>query len=349
MDKIISSTLKVIFVFVLVWVAYVLRSIFAYFLMAFIIASSLRPPIDFLEKKKVPRTISAILIFILFLLFVALVVTLIIPPLINEVQNFINMSPDLSQNFATSIRKIEIFSKINLLESIRSSFVGIVQELAKSLTNTLGILYKFFGGLFNAFFIIIISFYFASEKKVSEKISKLIAPDNEKLKKKIFDSWNRAEKIAGRWLYSYFILGTIVGGLVYIGLSLIGVKYALILAFLAGLLEIIPLIGPIFSGIVGSVLALLQGGIIFSLWTAFVFIIVQQLENFLIVPIVMKKRIHLHPILVIVVIFVAGKVFGPFGAILSIPITAIIIALVRENYSDYFIESKVKPLFLKRN
>lgn len=349
MDKVISTTLKVVAVLLGIWIVYALRNIIAYFLFAFIIASALRPGIDFLEKKKVPRIVSGIFIFVLFLALVVLVFTLVLPSLIREVNNFLNSSPEISQNFINVIKRIEGTMKINLLDSIKGSFSTVLQGLGKSFTSAFGVISKFFGGLFNAMFIIIISFYFSVEKKTAERVSKLIASGNKHNEKKILDAWKRAENIAGRWLFSYLILGTIVGFLVYIGLSLIGVRYALVLAVLAGVLEIIPLLGPILAGAIGAVLTLLQGGVLLAVWTVLIFIVVQQLENFLIVPLVMKKRIDLHPILVIVVIFVASKVFGALGAILSIPIVATIIALVKENYSDYFIERKVKPFFSKRS
>lgn len=349
MDKVISATLKVLAVLLTIWLLYFLRDVVAYFVFAFVIASALRPGIDFLEKRKIPRALSGILIFILFLIFISLILAIIFPPLITEVQNFFTSSPQISQNFIDLISKLDkAMGGVGLLEDIKNSLLVFIQGLSQSLTAAAGVLSGFFGGLFNLIFVVIISFYFAVEKKTAERISGLIASGNRRLEDKILKGWKRAETIAGRWLYSYFILGTIVGLLVYVGLSLVGVKYALVLAVLAAVLEVIPMLGPILAGVIGSFLALVQGGVPMALWTALVFVIVQQLENFLIVPFVMRKRVDLHPILVIVVLFIAGKVFGVLGAVLSIPLTAITIALVKENYSDYFIERRVKPLF-RRN
>ena len=108
------------------------------------------------------------------------------------------------------------------------------------------------------------------------------------------------------------------------------------------MLEVIPMLGPLLSGTITTIFALLQGGTPLAIQVVLLFLIIQGLENFLIVPFVMKKKIDLNPVLVIAVLFIAGKIFGFLGVILSIPLTAIVIALVKDNYSDYFIERKLK-------
>lgn len=345
MDKIISATLKILFVLASLWVIYLLRNIIGYFIFAFFIASALRPGIDFLEKKKIPRIASTVLMFLLFLSFIIVSLTLILPPLVSEIQNFLTTSPEISQSFIVSVEKAGKVLNINLIDAIKNSFSTILQRFASSLSNAIGAFSGLFSSLYNLMFVAILSFYLAAVKKSAERFSYFISSGDKKIEEKILKAWKRAEKIAGRWLSGYLILGTIVGIAVYIGLSIIGVKYALVLAVIAGIFEIIPFFGPFLAGAAGFLFAILQGGFPLAVWTVAIFLTVQGLENFLIVPFVMRNRVDLHPILVIVILFIAGKVFGFLGIILSIPLAAIIIALVKENYSDYFVERKMKPLF----
>lgn len=347
MDKVISATLKVLLVLASLWIIYFLRNVLGYFIFAFFIASALRPGVDFLEKKKVPRIASTVLMFLLFLGFVVFAVTLVLPPFVNEIQNFITTSPEISQSFIVSAEKVGKTLNINIIETIKNFFSIILQRLASSLSGAIGAFSGLFSGFYNLMFVAIISFYLTVVKKSAERFSYFVSSSNKKTEEKILKAWKRAEKIAGRWLSGYLILGTIVAFAVYVGLSMVGVRYTLVLAVVAGIFEIIPFFGPFLAGAIGTLFAVFQGGFPLAIWTIIVFLAVQGLENFLIVPFVMKNRVDLHPVLVIVILFIAGKIFGLLGIILSIPLTAIIIALVKENYSDYFIERKVKPLFFK--
>ena len=349
MDKVISSTLKVISVLFCIWLIYILRDIIFYFLFAFVIAFGLRPLIDKLEKQKIPRGVSCTFIFLLFLVLIFTVVVLIVPPFINEVQNFLRNFNPYSIQFSNFLKNIEnFFPGVDIKGKISQSFSNIFDGLFGYFSSVPKLASGFFGGIFNFIFVLIISFYFAIEKELPRKFSKMLFSQDKEREKKFLSTWQRTEKIIGRWLYSYVILATIVGLLVYIGLTFLGVKYSLLLAVLAGVFEIVPLFGPIFAGIIGTILAFLQGGVVLGFWAILLFILVQQIENFLIIPYVMKTRVDLHPILVIVVLFVAGKIFGTLGAIISIPIVATIIALVKEDYKEFFIERTGRLLSFKK-
>ena len=128
------------------------------------------------------------------------------------------------------------------------------------------------------------------------------------------------------WFWGEIILMIVVGTMIYVGLSIIGMKYALALAVLAGLFEVIPNLGPITSSI-PAILIGLSYSPIFGLYCAILYLVIQQLENNLIVPIVMKKATGLHPIVTLIVMVIGGKLAGIMGVILAIP-TAIFIETI---------------------
>jgi len=121
----------------------------------------------------------------------------------------------------------------------------------------------------------------------------------------------------------------IVGLLVYLGLTLLGVKYALTLALIAGILEIVPYVGPIISAIPGIILAFLQAPVL-GLLVLILYIVIQQLENYVIFPQVMKKTVGLNPIVIIIAMLIGAKLAGILGIILSVPITAAITEFVKD-------------------
>jgi len=331
MSSTVKTTLKVVGVLIAIIVLYFIRDVVGYLLLSFVFASALKPGVDFLEKKKIPRGLSAILIFLLFLIFFSALLYLVFPPLITEVQNFISTFPQYWENFLNWLPQFEDWlEKIPFGQNIANTINQSVEGLSKAVGSVIGAVYGFFGQIFDFLFILIVAFYLLIEKDVGGRFNQLFFVKNDQTKIKISNYFDLAEKIAGRWLQGYIFLGIIVGSLVYIGLSILGVKYALILAVLAGVLEIIPFFGPVFAGVVGFILSFFQGGWVIALWAAFIFFIIQQLENYLIVPMVMKNRVDLNPLLTIIVLFIGSRLGGFLGMILAVPITAILLALLKQ-------------------
>ena len=127
------------------------------------------------------------------------------------------------------------------------------------------------------------------------------------------------------------ILVLIIGVMTYVGLSLLRVNYALPLAVIAGILEIIPMIGPLISA-VPAVLVGFAASPILGLGVVALFVLVQQFENTIVVPRVMKKAIGLDPILTMLTILVGGRLFGVMGALLSVPVTLVVIIVLKHFY-----------------
>lgn len=331
MSSTTATTLKIIGILVATLILYFIRDVVGYLLLAFVLASALKPGVDLLEKKKIPRSLSAILIFLLFLTFFGCIAYFAFPPLINEIQNFVSNFPHYWQNFLDWLPQFEEWiTKVPFGKNIENTVNQSVQGLSKAVGSALGAIYGFFGKTFDFLFILIVAFYLVVEKSAGEDFVNFFFKNNKKTKEKILKYWNIAEERVGRWLQGYIFLGIIVGTLVYVGLSVLGVKYALILAVLAGTLEIIPFFGPVFAGIMGLFLAFFQGGWVLALWTIFIFFIVQQLENYLIVPLIMKDRVDLNPLLTILILFIGSRLGGLLGMILAVPLMAIFIAIWKE-------------------
>jgi len=140
----------------------------------------------------------------------------------------------------------------------------------------------------------------------------------------------RAQKRLSSWFWGEIILMIVVGTMTYIGLNIIGMKYALALAVLAGLLEVVPNLGPITSSIPAILIGFSYSPVL-GFYCAILYLVVQQLENNLIVPVVMKKVTGLHPIVTLVVMVVGGKLAGIMGVLLAIPLTIFIETILIES------------------
>ena len=307
-DISVSSIFWILFSLGFVYLLFSLSSILMLTATALLIALSVSPSIDWLENRKINRHLSAAII--LFLLFVVLVLfgLSVITPVSDQLQNFFTKLP----NIVDAVSPIKLDS---------SSFSTQLSEIPNKVFNlALGT----FSGLLTAFTTIILSFYMIQEiKKIPEYISFWFP---EKKESYILISEKLKEQISF-WVRGQLMLMLIVGLLSYIGYVFVGLNYALPLAFIAGMLELIPNIGPVVAT-VPAVFVGLSISPFHGIAALVISIIVQQLENNFIVPKVMQKAADLNPVLTILVIMIGLKIGGPLLAILSIPLTLVIRVLL---------------------
>jgi predicted PurR-regulated permease PerM len=138
--------------------------------------------------------------------------------------------------------------------------------------------------------------------------------------KYVLSLWKRSQIKIGLWMQGQLLLGLIVGVLTYLGLVILGVPYALFLAPLIALFELIPVFGPILAAIPAVIVAFGTGGVSLGFLTVGLYLIVQQFESHLIYPLVVRKVVGVPPLLVIIGLIVGAKVAGFLGIILSVPI-----------------------------
>jgi predicted PurR-regulated permease PerM len=196
------------------------------------------------------------------------------------------------------------------IETIASGFFGATTSL--------------FGGALSFFMVFILSFYLSVQEKGIENFLRIILPIQ--YEEYAVDLWFRTREKLGAWMKGQLILGLMVGILVFLCLSILRIKYALILAFLAAVFEIIPVFGPVLSAIPAVAMAALQSPTL-ALITAGVYFIIQQFENHLIYPLVIRKMVGVPPIISILALIIGAKLGGFMGILLSMPIVTILVEI----------------------
>lgn len=293
---------------------WLIRELLFSLFIAFIIMSALKPPVNFFEKKGIPRVIAAIFIYIVFVAIIINLFTIILPPLINE-------SLNLFKNLPAAIKALSppLGNLINV-----NSFSQYVPNITSQF-------FKLAGGIFsNTLFIIstlFFGFYFVLEEGLIRKVLGRFGFLTEA--KKATEFFNRVEKRLNAWFWGELILMIVVGLLSFIGFTIIGLKYATALAVLAGLLEIVPNLGPTLAAIPAIIIGLSHSYLL-GLLALIISIVVQQLENNLIVPLIMRRAVGLNPIITLIALIIGGKVGGVLGILLAIPTTLFLDALISE-------------------
>jgi len=327
--EISSATLfKMAFIVLGLFFLYYISDVAVIFLLSLIIASTVRVWVKSLTRFKIPKIIAILLIYAISFSLIILFLTIIIGPLTHEISNLSDKIPGYYGNINDVISQYVDTDGLEKLSPGLDNLLTTPPERFKTLgTDIFGLLVGLFGGIISFFSVIIISFYLAFEETGIEKILRILIPL--KYENYVLDLWFKTELKFSHWLSSQLILGLIIGISIYIGLALIDVPYALLLGILAGLLEIVPFVGPIISSIIGILIAFSVSIKIGSIATIF-YVIVNQIENNIIVPLLMKKVTGLNPVVIIIALMIGFKLSGIMGMIIAVPLTTVLGELIKD-------------------
>ncbi len=337
-DTVISVTsgtiVKGIAILLGFWVLYMLRDLALVILTAVVLASSIEPAVKFLSKYRIHRIPAVLGVYITLAGLLAGLFYAFVPPLLGEMYDFAGRVPGLAQELGSSIfsgnadaiKKGELlFSQIAQDAPAGEIFTTLsgVWSTSKGFASSAG---SVFGGLFSFVLIVVLSFYFAMQERGIENFLKIVIPFGKE--DYVINLWERSKAKIGKWMQGQLLLGVLIFILVYLGLTIVGIPYALLLALLAGVLEIIPVFGPILAAIPAVALAFSTGGTGLALGIASFYLIVQQFESNLIYPLVVRKIVGVPPILVILALIIGAELAGFLGILISVPVAAAIMELV---------------------
>lgn len=341
-DTIISITagtiVKGLAILLGAWVLWVLRDLVMVIVTSVILASSIEPGIKFLSRFRIHRIPAVLLMYIATAgLFFGLIIGFV-PPIVNEAADITQKLPGMMQTIDKNIlgdkgilSNALLSNKTAGSSSVTPTFedlFGKISGITGTSQNVFGTAGVIFGGIFSFVLIIVLSFYFAMQERGIENFLRVILPFDKEVY--AINLWERSKAKIGKWMQGQLLLGVLIFVLVYLGLTIFGVPYAMSLALLAGLLEIIPVFGPILSAIPGVILAFTVGGATLAAIVAGFYLLVQQFESHLIYPLVVRKVVGVPPILVILALIIGVELGGFLGVLISVPVAAALMELVED-------------------
>lgn len=314
------TIIKIVLVLLTVYFLFLIKDVIALFFVVLVLTATFRPTVNRWEKK-IGRIGSIIVLLVLALAILGFIIYVIVPPLVSQFGEFIKALPSIADKFG-----------------FLRSYTGMIKNNLSSLTQSAGnltgsiftVTSSIIGGIMAAIMAVVLTIYFLLEKNSLTGIVTTIFPDN--LQEPILNILKKIEVKVGNWFRGQMLLGLIIGVLHLIVLLVLGVPYALTLAMIAGLLEIMPTIGPIVAGLISAAVALTV-----SPWIALIaiilFMVIQQLEGAILVPKIMQKAVGLSPIIVLLAVLIGAKLYGIPGALLAIPLTASISVIIHDWHS----------------
>ena len=318
-----GTLFRAILLVLLVLFLYLIRDIVAVVLFSVVVASGVEPAARWFQRYKIPRTIAVIFVYLIAFAVLAAMFYLVIPTMFSELSVLADKIPSYIeqpfqakavQNFLPGLPETVSQLLLNLTEWAKE-YVG---KISVGFFQAASIV---FGGALSFVLIVVLSFYLAVQERGIENFLRIITPA--KHEEYIVDLWFRSREKIGSWLKGQILLGLLIGVLVFLGLTFLRVEYALTFALLAGVFELIPIFGPVLAAIPPVAVAFLQSPAL-GLGVIALYVIIQQFENHLIYPLVVKKAVGVPPIITILALIIGGKVGGFMGILLSVPLVSVL-------------------------
>lgn len=323
-----DAIFKIAVIVIVFYLLYSIRDIFIWFIFALVIAVLFDPVIDFLQKKKIPRVLGAIAVYVSTFGLLGLLIYSVAPVFAHEINQFVDTLPTYFERVAPPLQGLGF----EAFKDIKSLTTALGKSLEAMADNIFSAAFSFFGGIASTIFVIATGFFLSIEDRVMERALMLLFP--KRYEALALNIWQRGKRKVSGWFGARVLACLFVAVASYITLLLFGVKYPFTLALLAGVLNFVPYLGAAVTGII-LFLLIFPLSMMKALFVLIAFILIQQIDGNVLSPILMKKIIGLPPALVLMSMVIGGKLWGVMGAILIIPLAGILFEFTKE-----FLEKK---------
>lgn len=298
------------------------RQIFLGVFLAIIISSGLESIVDAMERIRLPRSVSVILIFLAALIALIVLIYTVVPFVLVEFNTI------FAGTNAASLGGFGSFlMNLRASQSVSGAISKISSQFLSGNASPLDLFSNIVGSFGLAVAVIISSFYLSLGRDGVERFLEVVVPpDYEAVVMKVYQ---RSRKLIGSWFRMQMLASLIMGFIVWGGLTIIGVKYAFLIGVFAGIFELVPFLGPILAGSIAVVAALLTSTTL-AFYTLIFFLLAQQFEANILIPLLSRRSIGLHPVIVIVALLIGAEIGGVLGIVISVPAAAVFQEVVQE-------------------
>ena len=313
----------------LLWAFYIVREALLLIYVAALVAIGFSPVVAAIERRRVagrrrlPRWAAILLVYVTLIGSLVAVGMMVVPPLVMQAREFWTELPVMLQRGQQWLIERGILSEqLTVRDAVEQTAGG-----TDAVGTVVGAIWGFVGGVFGLLTILILAFYFLVDSSSLVRTFVRLFPRAERAR--VEDACLRISTKVSAWLGGQLLLAAIIGTTAAIGLWLLGVPYFYVLALIAGIGEMIPVVGPLLASIPAIAVALSVSPAT-ALFVAIFFVVQQQFENHVLVPKVMERQVGVSAVVVIVALLLGGSLLGVIGAILAVPTAAILQVLFEE-------------------
>lgn len=314
----------------LLWALYLVRGALLLIYISALVAIGFSPIVARIERRRrsgrrrLPRWAAIFVIYLTLIGALVIVGVMVVPPLVAQAREFWAAIPDLLHRGQTWLIERGVLSQeLSVQEAVQQTAGG----RADAVSTVVGAVWSFVGGVFGLLTILILAFYLLVDSDAIVRAFLRLFPESERDRAE--DGCRRVATKVSAWLGGQLLLAGIIGTTAAIGLWLLGVPYFYVLALIAAVGEMIPVVGPVLSAIPAIAVAFTVSPAT-ALFVTIFFLIQQQVENHLLVPKVMERQVGVSAPIVIIALLIGGSLLGIVGAILAVPTAAILQVLLQE-------------------
>lgn len=299
------------------------------FLYALLLAYLLAPMVAYLEKQRLSRTMAIAAVYLLLVVSLVLLGIYVIPTIVAQINSLVKQLPAISIRAQELLYELgDQYERINLPPAVVESVEASLSRLQGSLTSLLNLLGQFIVGLFSSVVFIvlvpILSFYMLKDMETIQRSLLNLFPSS--YQGVVLALFSRIDTKLGAWVRGQVSISLITGGLIFVGLRIVGMDYALVLGLLVAVFNIIPYFGPLIAAVPAILLGLMRAPVL-GLKVLIVQVVVQHFESSVLVPHVLGRELGLHPLLIIFALLLGAQFGGVLGMVLAAPIAAILFDL----------------------
>ncbi len=318
-----GTILKFTIAFFTFYLLYLIKDILVWVIFGLIISVLFAPAIDFLQRKHFPRMLATVLVYVLVVGTIGFLIYAVAPLFVSEIQQFSQFFPEYFEKISVPLRGLGI----EAFENFENFTKAFEEGLTRASANIFSAIGAIFGGIFSTITIFSIALFLSFEEKGIDRIIGILSP--KKYEAFVLHLWAKSQKQVSGWFGARILCCVFVGLMTFVTCYVLNIKYAVSFGLLAGILDIVPLIGPV---LVGAAIVVL---VAMTSWTKALFflaafVIIQQIEGNILTPVLTKKFIGLPAVLVLVAVMVGAKLWGFMGALLAIPIAGILFEFIRD-------------------
>lgn len=310
-----------------VYVMFILRDLLLLILAAIVIASFVESGVRAFARIKVKRMLAVPIIYtvvvaILFAVFYAFVPIIFreLSGVISLISTYLPSSSNINtESIEGASQLVTNISKNTSIPDLLSNVKSIASSFSQGATSIIG---STFGGVVNLILVIVMSFYLSVQEKGIQMFLRIITPA--KHERYVIDLWIRTQRKIGLWFQGQLFLGAVVAVIAFTGLALLGVQYAFLIAIISGIAELIPF-GLTFAAIPAVLFAVINGGVLLGFKVLIFYIILQQVENYVLGPAIVKRVVGIPPLIVMVSFLIGITLAGFWGALLAIPVAVFVL------------------------
>lgn len=323
LDISFGTIMKLALSALLLYVIFLIKNILLLALFGVIVSVLFDPIIDFFQKRKIPRIVATIALYVFVFGLIAFAIYGMAPLFVNEIQRFSQLFPRYFDALAPSLAGLGV-SAFSNSQGFIDTAIGGIENFSSNLFSAFFVI---FGGIFATFFVISIAIFLSLEDKSIERLIAAFSP--KKYEAFALDLWAKSQKKVSGWFISRIFSCLFVGVLMYVVLLLFRVQYPFSLALFSAILNFIPIVGPLLMAFLIAILVALDS-ITKATFVVLAFALIQQIEGSVLMPVLTKKFVGLSPVLVLVSLAVGGALWGVMGAILAIPLAGILFEFLRD-------------------